>query len=107
MRQAQITLLILALLAAPLGLVETLNSARQVSCPICGTMRHGAAGTCQCPMHRKAQLPDFSLAAPLAPTAPLPFFKLSKPSLNRFALIDLDSIVPAGVFARPFIPPRS
>lgn len=107
MRHAQTILLILALLAAPLGLAETINSARQISCPICGTMRHGASTTCQCPMHRKAQVPDFSLAAPFAPAAALPFVQLAAPSVDRFAVVDVPSSISAGVFAPPFVPPRS
>ncbi|HEY6467864.1 MAG TPA: hypothetical protein VIY69_17815 [Candidatus Acidoferrales bacterium] len=114
MCRAQALLVILALLATPLAVFANASCCCQTTCPICAAMQHGKMAHCSCPMYNakcgtngKTQLPDFALAAPLAPTVPLPFFHIAAPSVSRIASRDSAPALTYGFVSPPFAPPRN
>jgi hypothetical protein len=118
MRRAHAILVILTLLATPFALaagVDSCAAGTYANCPICASAQHGKMAACNCPMRRsgkcgsgsQSQFPDFALAAPLAPTAPLPFFQMNAPSSARAEWAETQAASAAGFFAPPFAPPRS
>ena len=111
MRQAKALLIILALLSTPLALFGAVRACAPVTCAFCAGMSHGNTGgmaAAECPMNKKAPLPDAALASPLAPTAPLPFFQMAAPAVNRGGfLATFEARISFGFLALPFIPPRS
>jgi hypothetical protein len=106
MRRLYAFLLILALLATPFAMAAGATYSARVSCPICGT-RHVGAAACECPMHRKAQLPNAAFVSPLAPTAPASPANIAPPVAARASFVALTFSVTRGFFAPPFAPPRS
>jgi hypothetical protein len=59
-----------------------------------------------CGQTKQAEMPDFALVSPLAPTAPIPFFELNAPSVDRAAQADFAPSLSHGFFSPPFAPPR-
>lgn len=111
MRRIQALLVILALLAIPLALFASASCCCQITCPMCAAT-DGNATHYSCPMRAsgtngKAQLPDFSFAAPLAPTVPQPFFRVTRPMTARAFQPELILVLSQGFLLPPFAPPKS
>lgn len=114
MRRIQALLVILAMLSTPLALFAGASCCCQTVCPMCAAMQHSKMTHCTCPMHNakcgmngKTQLPDFALASPLAPTVPLPFFRMTRPGATRASVAEEITAPLQGFHSPPFAPPRS
>ena len=115
MRRAHAIIVILALLTTPLALVAAVASCTPATYSTCAAMQHAKMRVCKCPMGLagkcgsggQAQLPDFALGSPLAPTVLLPFYSLNAPSATRSEWADFAPSATHGFVSPPFAPPRA
>jgi hypothetical protein len=116
MRRIQSATLVLALFAVPMALVARAFAGASQECAMscCRGERstamhcaHGAGATPLAMCGRAAQMPDYGLAAPIAPTELRASVKLQKPQTRRssfgFVILNLTN----GYLFPPFEPPRA
>jgi|SRR5690348_8840957 hypothetical protein len=116
LRRIQSAMLVLALFAVPMALVARALAGAQQECAMacCRGERatamhcaHGAGATPFAMCGRAAQMPDYGLAAPIAPTELSASVKLEKPQACRasfgFVILNFAS----GYSFPPFEPPRA
>ena len=131
MRRAYATLVIVALLAAPLALLARGEGVDSGECDrMCclrhshhsgamshakdgtaaeGTMCHRSAGVqkCECAMRSGQNSIDHGFLAPIAPTAPSAIARILNPEVSREYFARFIEFAISGFLSAPFEPPRS
>jgi hypothetical protein len=115
MRSIPATLVILALLAAPVALLARgvfcdpseckcmVICARAHSKPMCGMVQHAP----MCGTHQGHHALDYGFIAPFAPAIPLPYVAVESPVASREFISQLAQVSVDGISSVPFEPPRS